>query len=56
MEQEYHINHLYYEKNEVKVYVRALGQDEVARVMELSGTAVDTNGKLASSWGDIKAR
>jgi len=42
--------------DEVKVYVRALGQDEVARVMELSGTAVDTNGKLASSWGDIKAR
>lgn len=40
--------------DEARVYAKALSQDEVARVMETSGAAVDAKGKLTTIWGILK--
>ena len=42
--------------DEVRVYNRALNADEIASVMESNPTAVEASGKLAVTWGQLKAR
>ena len=43
--------------DEVAVYNRALGQDEVKRAMTSGHAfAVEYEGKLAATWGGVKAR
>ena len=40
--------------DEVRIYSRAMGPDELKVEMETSSTPVDAAGKLAESWGAIK--
>ena len=43
--------------DEVAVYNRALGQDEIKRAMTSGHTlAVEYEGKLATAWGGVKVR
>ena len=52
-------NHEYLFKgiiDEVRVYNRALSEAEVASVMESNLTAVEATGKLAVTWGHLKAK
>ena len=42
--------------DEVRVYDRALNADEIASVMESNPTAVEASGKVAVTWGQLKAR
>ncbi len=41
--------------DDVVAYSRGLDADEVAAVMEGELLAVEASGKLASTWGNIKA-
>jgi hypothetical protein len=41
--------------DDVAVYNRALNEDEIAAVMKGDLLAVDASGKLASTWGEVKA-
>ena len=42
--------------DEVRVYDRALNEDEIITVMESNPTAVEASGKIAVTWGQLKAR
>ena len=42
--------------DEVRVYNRALNADEIASVMESNPTAVEASGKIAVTWGQLKAK
>ena len=42
--------------DEVRVYGRELNADEIASVMETAVTAVEASGKIAVTWGQLKAR
>ena len=52
-------NHEYLFKgkiDEVRVYDRALSEAEIAAVMETAVTAVEASGKIAVTWGQLKAK
>ena len=52
-------NHAYLFKgkiDEVRVYDRALSEAEVASLMETHVTAVEASGKIAVTWGQLKAK
>ena len=52
-------NHEYLFKgiiDEVRVYDRALSEAEIASVMETHVTAVEATGKIAVTWGQLKAK
>ena len=52
-------NHEYLFKgkiDEVRVYDRALSEAEIASVMESNPTAVEAFGKIAVTWGQLKAK
>ncbi len=52
-------NHEYLFKgiiDEVRVYDRALSEAEVASVMESNPTSVEASGKIAVTWGQLKAK
>ena len=52
-------NHEYLFKgiiDEVRVYDRVLSEAEIASVMESNPTAVEATGKLAVTWGHLKAK
>jgi hypothetical protein len=40
--------------DEIRIYNRVLGVAEINRIMTTFGTAVESSGKLATSWGEIK--
>ena len=42
--------------DEVRVYDRALDEDEIAAVMESESLAVEASDKLAVTWGKLKAK
>ena len=42
--------------DEVRVYDRALNEDEIAKVMGSNPTAVEASDKIAVTWGQLKAR
>lgn len=42
--------------DEVAIYNRALSEEEVKEAMEGIASAIETEGKLATSWGNIKMR
>jgi len=42
--------------DEVRLYDRALNADEIASVMESNPTAVEAFGKIAVTWGQLKAK
>jgi hypothetical protein len=42
--------------DDVRIYSRALTEDEIAQVMEGGGTAVEFKGKLAARWGVLKTQ
>ena len=42
--------------DEVRVYDRALDEDEIAAVMESESLAVEVSGKIAVTWGQLKAK
>ncbi len=42
--------------DEVRVYDRALNEDEIITVMESNPTAVEASDKIAVTWGQLKAR
>ena len=39
-----------------RLYDRVLDEDEIAAVMESDGLAVEAVGKLAITWGKLKAK
>ena len=52
-------NHNYFFKgiiDEVRLYDRVLDEDEIADVMESESLAVEATGKLALTWGQLKAK
>ena len=52
-------NHEYLFKgiiDEVRVYDRVLSEAEIASVMESNPTAVEASGKIAVTWGHLKAK
>lgn len=52
-------NHEYLFKgiiDEVRLYDRALDEDEISAVMESESLAVEAAGKLALTWGQLKAK
>ena len=42
--------------DEVRLYDRVLSEDEIAAVMESDSLAVEPSGKLAVTWGQLKAK
>jgi hypothetical protein len=40
--------------DEVRLYNRALSKDEIVKIMTSFGLAVELNGKLSTTWGDIR--
>ncbi len=42
--------------DEVRVYNRELDENEIAAVMESDSLAVEPSGKLAVTWGQLKAK
>ena len=42
--------------DEVHIYDRELSEDEIATVMETQVTAVETSGKIALTWGQLKEK
>ena len=42
--------------DEVRVYNRELDEDEIAAVMESESLAVEASGKIAVTWGQLKAK
>ena len=42
--------------DEVRVYDRELDEDEIAAVMESESLAVEASGKIAVTWGQLKAK
>ena len=42
--------------DEARVYTKMLNRDEISRVMETDGKAVDAKGKLTTIWGALKPR
>ena len=42
--------------DEVRVYDRALNEAEITAVMETAVTAVEASGKIAVTWGQLKAK
>lgn len=42
--------------DEVRLYNRVLDEDEVAAVMESDSLAVEASGKIAVTWGQLKAK
>ncbi len=52
-------NHNYFFRgmiDEVRLYDRVLDEDEIAAVMESESLAVEASGKLAVTWGQLKAK